>query len=172
VTPNQSKATAVGEVVPRQEDAPSSPARRDPQFWLASLLNDLTLRLCTVFTLAIIFMPAEGLGIDACISRLLTRAPCPGCGMTRSGANMLRGNLTRAMQYHPFGLVVIPAVVLLGVAGVMPRSWREGVRGRLLRVEPRLRPLWQLAFVAFVMYGVLRWAAVEFGLMSFPANWP
>lgn len=153
---------------PSDESAP----KRDPQLWLTSLLSDLTLRLCTLFTLAILLMPGEGLGVDTCLSRLATDGPCPGCGITRCGANLVRGNVTRAAQYHPFGLIVVPIIALLGVVGLFPQAWREGFRRRVLAAEPRLRPLWWLAFGAFVTFGVLRWTLVEFGIVSFPATWP
>ena len=150
----------------------TTPRVANPQLWLTSLVNDLTLRICAVFMLAVILMPGEGLGVDMCVSRLLSHAPCPGCGMTRCGANLVRGNFARAVQYHPFGLVVIPAIGVLGVLGLMPRSWREGVRSRLMVLEPHLRPLWWFAFGAFMLFGALRWACVVLGLVDFPVNWP
>lgn len=157
------------------DPSPASAAlkrRRDPQLWLTSLVSDLTLRICTVFTLVLIVMPGEGLGFDACLSRLATKAPCPGCGMTRCGANLVRGDVTRAVQYHPFGVIVIPAIVVLGVVGLLPRRWREGVRARAVALEPSLRPLWWFAFGSFMLYGALRWAAVVLGLVDFPPSLP
>ena len=98
--------------------------------WVRRLMDDLTLRLSAVFILAVILMPAEGLGVDLCPSRVLTNAPCPGCGMTRSGANLVRGHFLRAVQYHPFGPVLIPIIAVLGFLGLAPQRGGGG-RGRL-----------------------------------------
>lgn len=163
--------TSASPALSRRVAKPSA-VGRNPQLWLTSLVSDLTLRLCILFVLAMIFMPADGLGVDTCMSQLVTKAPCPGCGMTRCGANLVQGNFTRAVQYHPFGSVVIPIIVLLALVGVLPRRWREAFRRRMLASEPRLRPLWWFAFGSFLVFGVLRWAGVEFGLLAFPATWP
>lgn len=145
--------------------------RTDP-FWLSSLLNDVTLRLCAVFTLVLALMPPDGLGVELCGCQRYTGAPCPGCGITRCGSNLLRGDLVRAAQYHPFGLLVVPAVVGLGVLGLLPRRWREAARGRLALGARKWRPLWPIALGGFVVYGVVRWVCVMAGLAAFPATWP
>ena len=36
-----------------------------------------------------------------CLFRMLLRAPCPGCGMTRALVSLLRGDLGAAFSYHP-----------------------------------------------------------------------
>jgi len=140
--------------------------------WLRLMLGDATVRACAVFTLAMLLMPPEGLGVDLCPSRLMTRCPCPGCGITRCGSNLARGHFRRAAQFHPLGLVVVPAIVALGVLAVLPRRWRAGVRAALTRRAALLKPLYQVGLTAFVIFGAVRWCAVFLGLADFPATWP
>jgi hypothetical protein len=140
--------------------------------WLWFMLADVHVRACAVFTVAMLLMPPEGLGVDLCPSRLVTRAPCPGCGMTRCGSNLARGQFRRAVQFHPLGPVAVPAIAALGILAVLPRRWRAAVRAALMRRAALLTPLYWLGVFAFVFFGVIRWSAVCLGLAHFPATWP
>src|SRR5262245_6334 len=100
-----------------------------PASWLCQFPSDRFLRGCGVVALLLIFMPPDGIpGLDLCWFKHLTGAPCPGCGMTRCGSSMLHGELKRAANYHPFGLVVIPLIIVGGLVGVAPSRWREATR--------------------------------------------
>jgi hypothetical protein len=140
--------------------------------WLLLMLGDANLRACAVFTVVMLLMPPEGLGIDLCMSQQLTHAPCPGCGITRCGSNLARGHFVRAAQFHPLGPVVVPLIAVLGVVALLPRRWREGLRAALLRRAVLLRPLYLVGLWSFVIYGVVRWGAVLLGLTQFPATYP
>jgi hypothetical protein len=136
------------------------------------MLGGPFLRACAVFTVAMLLMPPEGLGVDLCPSRLVTQAPCPGCGVTRCGSNMVRGNIRRAAQFHALGPVIVPTIVAFGVLAVLPRRWRAAVRAALMRRADLLKPLYWLGIFAFVLFGAIRWTVVFFGLANFPSAWP
>jgi hypothetical protein len=144
----------------------------DRHAWLDPWLSDWTWRLCALFTVAFVLMPPEGLGVDLCLCQLVTHAPCPGCGVTRSGANLVRGHFVRAVEYHPLGPLLIPLIAALGLLALAPRGWREVVRAAVLRRTRWLRPLYIAAVGAFLGYGAARWLGVVLGLLSFPARWP
>jgi hypothetical protein len=140
--------------------------------WLRLMLGDANLRACAVFTVVMLLMPPEGLGVDLCMSQQLLHAPCPACGVTRCGSNLARGHFLRAAQFHPVGPVVVVVIAALGVAALLPRRWREGLRASLMRRAVLLRPLYLVVLWAFVIYGVARWGAVLLGLTGFPATYP
>jgi hypothetical protein len=149
-----------------------SRAVAERRYWLRHYLDDLTLRLSALFVLAFVLMPPEGLGWELCICKRLTDAPCPACGFTRSGSNLVRGHFLRAIEYHPFGPLLIPVIVALGLLALAPRRWRQALRDALLQRGERFRPVYRLLFGAFMVYGILRWCLVLAGWCSFPATWP
>lgn len=136
------------------------------------VLNDLFLWLCALFLLGAALMPPEGSGVELCLFKRVTGTPCPGCGMTRSAANLVRGRMGRALQFHPLGIVVVPIIAGLGILGVVPRKWRDRVKAALLRRRALLGWLAWLGAGAFFLFGVARWAGVATGLAHFPAGWP
>lgn len=140
--------------------------------WLRLMLADAHIRVCAGFALVMLLMPPEGLGVDLCMSQWVTHAPCPACGVTRSGSNLVRGHFARAAEYHPFGPVIVPLIFALGVLALLPRRWRDAVRGAVMRRAVLLRPLYVVGLGAFVLYGAVRWCAVLLGWMAFPARWP
>jgi len=60
-------------------------------------------------------------GPTLCPFALLTGLACPGCGMTRAMAYLVRGDLGQAVIYHPLSL----ALALAGAVGVV---WLAGQR--------------------------------------------
>lgn len=73
--------------------------------------------------------PSED-GPTICPFALCTGMACPGCGMTRAAAGLLRGDLDTALAYHP----LVPLAALLGVA-----AWGWFI----LRITERVAPLSQ-----------------------------
>lgn len=59
-----------------------------------------------------------------CPFRRLTGLPCPGCGLTRSWVYGAHGWWGESFSAHPFGLLLLLAVLALGIAVV-----RAQVRG-------------------------------------------
>jgi len=146
-------------------------------FWLVRWITSKQSRwLLLVCLYVAVQPPTEGLqkwGIpDLCSLHRYTGAPCPGCGMTRAGANLVRGDIVHSLQFHPFGIVFIP--VLFGLAGLSltPLAWREAVA----RGVSRRQRFWRIANLTFlwcfVAYGLIRWVAVMAGWMTFPTQWP
>jgi hypothetical protein len=140
--------------------------------WLRHYVNDVMLRACAVFLLVVVLMPADGLGVELCLCRRFTGAPCPACGMTRSGAQLVRGHLLGAVRYHPFGPLVIPVIAGLGLLALAPRRWRSAAGRFLVARAVPFRPVYYLAVFAFVVYGVVRWGLVLGGWCAFPSAWP
>jgi hypothetical protein len=65
-------------------------------------------------------------GPTICPFALLTGTACPGCGMTRAAAYLLRGDWVTAIDYHPLAPFV--AAMAIGSWGwyVLRRSGRVG----------------------------------------------
>lgn len=52
-------------------------------------------------------------GPSVCYFNTYTGYPCPGCGLTRAVSAVGNGDLDIAWDYHPFGLPVYIALILL-----------------------------------------------------------
>jgi hypothetical protein len=87
--------------------------------------------LIAVFGLAIWLKPdARGmgthrqLGLPPCTFLLVTRLPCPSCGMTTSFSHLVRGQVVESLQANPIGtllaafcMVMVPYCVVCGLWG-------------------------------------------------------
>ena len=54
----------------------------------------------------------SGMSLPSCPVKALTGLDCPGCGATRAGASLLRGDITAALDHHAL-LVLGPALIAL-----------------------------------------------------------
>jgi hypothetical protein len=98
----------------------------------------------------------------------LTGAPCPGCGVTRSCSNFMRGNFRRSFQFHPLGLIFAPLLLGLAAFSLLPGAARKLFAARLARYDRILISASILFWTVFFIYGVVRWFAVMYGYMAFP----
>lgn len=149
----------------------NGPALSDSQRWLAGFFCPHVTRLCAVMAVLVVCMPPHGLSIELCPSVRWTQAPCPGCGLTRCGAHLLRGHVGQAVNLNPFGLFFIPAIFALGSLAFIPAHRLERVSRRFAPVAAPARVLWYTLLGAFVIFGVVRWFSVIIGWEEFPARW-
>lgn len=148
---------------------PPEPVAATQRWWLTAFLAGRQLRICLLIALVVLLMPSEtGLGIELCMLKNQTGAPCPGCGMTRSGANFLRGNFTRSIQFHAFGLILFPVLLGLCALSLLPGAMRQAFALRLLPHQRLIGWLHALFWIAFFLFGLARWIAVMAGAMTFP----
>ena len=89
-----------------------------------------------------------------CVFRGLTGVPCPGCGLTRGVAWLMRGKIGRAAEYHPLApLLAVEAVVGWVLAGLV-------LAGFMRRPpERRLHLLLWLHLAALLAVWVMRLAS-------------
>ena len=157
--------------------SPNEPASPPVRFWLTDWLRSNHLRWILLVALYVIVQPPiNGLGEwgvpELCALKKLTGAPCPGCGMTRAGANMLRGNLHRSFQFHPFGLVFIPTLFGLAALSLLPKTVRSVMARGVERRVRWFRAAYSVILVSFLVFGLVRWVLVMARVMSFPLDWP
>jgi len=143
--------------------------RPEQRWWLTAFIAGGQIRLCLLVALAVIAMPPEnGLGVELCILKNVSGAPCPGCGVTRSGANFFRGDVARAAAFHPLGLILHPILLALCVLSILPSATRRAFALRLLPRQRLLAGLLMAFWIAFFIFGLIRWIAVMAGAMEFP----
>lgn len=53
------------------------------------------------------------LGFPPCTFYVLTKLPCPGCGITTSFSHMTRFQFKKAFQVHPYGPILFTMAILL-----------------------------------------------------------
>jgi hypothetical protein len=90
-----------------------------------------------------------------CAFRATTGRPCPGCGMSRAMAALVRGDWGAALFLHAFAPLFAAAGVLMIVAAVLPADRRERLAGQVAGVERATgSTLWLAA--AFMVYWLVR----------------
>jgi hypothetical protein len=55
---------------------------------------------------------AIALEIPLCPFAIVTRHPCPGCGLTRATLALAGGHFHEALRFHPFVMIVSPIIIL------------------------------------------------------------
>ena len=87
-------------------------------------------------------------GPTICPMALLTGVACPGCGMSRALAWLLRGDLERSMGYHPLAPLVLAVglFALVWALGRRVRGWRAPrkslLNGGLMVLAALLMTVW------------------------------
>ena len=117
--------------VPARAATPTSPVDR-----LSSNQSTPLTRAARLGLIGLAFAAAVAFDVPLCPFAIITRHPCPGCGLTRATLALVHGHLAEALRFHPLVLMVSPLVALVltwnAVAYVRGARWSavEGVQGR------------------------------------------
>ena len=95
-----------------------------------------------IFGLLTMASPSDE-GVTLCPVALLTGTACPGCGMSRAMAWLLRGDWDRSIRYHPLA----PLVLLISLGALV---WALGRRFRG----------WKAPSVALINWGLMIFAVL------------
>jgi hypothetical protein len=90
-----------------------------------------------------------------CAFRQATGVPCPGCGLSRALAALLRGDLVSALTFHAFAPLLAVCGLVLLAAAFLPQAARARLSARVGSFESRTGiAVWLAA--AFLVYWVVR----------------
>jgi hypothetical protein len=90
-----------------------------------------------------------------CAFRLATGIPCPGCGLSRAMAALLRGDWRTAVAFHAFAPVLLACGLLLLAAALLDGHRRARVAAAVASFESRTGLAVWLA-TAFLVYWAVR----------------
>ena len=122
--------------LPPSPVAPPATTSTSPVDRLSSNQSTPLTRAARLGLVGLAFAAAVAFDVPLCPFAILTRHPCPGCGLTRATLALLHGHLGEALRFHPLVLLVSPLVALVltwnAVSYVRRARWSavEGVRGR------------------------------------------
>ena len=108
------------------------------------------LGLTGILVLAVLWTPTDD-GPTICYSKALFDVSCPGCGLTRSVAALVKGEVGASVQYHALGPVFLAIII-----------WLWGLLGWCLIKNKPMPPLkkfhWPAValIVAMVGYWIIR----------------
>ncbi len=67
----------------------------------------------------------------------VTGVPCPGCGVSRACAALVRGHWQQSVQLHVFAPLFLVAIGLFAMAAALPNRRREAMAARIEAAEAR-----------------------------------
>lgn len=67
-------------------------------------------RVLRLALIAAVLGLAVAFGIPLCPFAIVTRHPCPGCGLTRATLAILQGHFHEGLRFHPLAVVVSPVI--------------------------------------------------------------
>jgi len=123
---------------------------------LAPILADVRLALFLAgFGVLHLALTAWGIPLWQCPVKSSLGISCPGCGLTTAMVFLLCGDWGSALSAHAFSPLFLPALPLLLVSVLLPRSLRRRAARRVADLERRT------GFAGFILlsmlvYGIMR----------------
>jgi hypothetical protein len=112
--------------------------RKTNQAVIASLLkNQAEARVLVLIGILHLILASVGFSGWSCPILLATGVPCPGCGVTRASAALLKGDWRNMASLHIFAPVLLAVLVLSGFIAFLPDELRARVIDRIELIELR-----------------------------------
>lgn len=136
------------------------------------LFGRWSLVAASVILIGAVVIPSGGVGIQLCLFKKVTGLPCFGCGLTRSVICTAHGQLTQALIYNPFGLLVmLTAIACLALRFLPPRAWRRHLGAWIQKHDETLNPLAMWILFVFFGFGLVRVVLLLLELWPWPRPW-
>jgi hypothetical protein len=140
--------------------------------WIIHFFSDRWLRCFSVISLVWLLLPEDGVaGLNLCWFHAWMGLPCPGCGLTRSGSSLIHGNIAQAIRYHPFGLIVTPFLLGMGLIGLLPGGARMKARAGMVSHADLFERMFVIVLFLLVAFGLVRLVGAYEGWIKFPLDW-
>lgn len=124
--------------------------------WLGPLLRQQALCRAIILCMGTLAVAAMmGVSLWPCTFADVTGLPCPGCGLTRGGLALMRGDWRAALLFHPFTPFFFILGALVGIGAILPKTKLEVLAGRVERFEQKTK-LTMLFLAAVLSFSLLR----------------
>ncbi|MBV9209798.1 MAG: DUF2752 domain-containing protein [Acidobacteria bacterium] len=90
-----------------------------------------------------------------CPFRYLLGIPCPGCGLTRAVAALLRGEWHASLSLHAFAPLFLIALTLIALAATLPERPRRSLVYTIENIEQRTG-ITALLLACLMLYWLIR----------------
>jgi len=119
------------------------------------LQNRGVILLFTGVGVAQLALTLTGFGGWQCPIRSTFGVTCPGCGLTRAIALLLKGSWQMAVQTHPFAPLLLIIMILMLAAITLPAAYLNKTSERVARLE-RKTGITAIILLSMVIYWLLR----------------
>lgn len=79
--------------------------------------STISRRIANVALVVFVFVLAFAFRVPLCPFSIITRHPCPGCGLTRAGVELLQGHVHEAFHLHPLVIPIVPIFAIIVLQG-------------------------------------------------------
>ncbi len=130
-----------------------------------SVFSNLFLNKFTTITSLLVIiisfiLPPEGLGRSTCGLYILTKLPCPACGLTRSVTSISHLRFAKAFYYHPFGFIFYIIFLFLAIYNFMPEKIKNIIKVFFIKNEDIIRSILLFLICSFMIHGIARFIYV------------
>ncbi|MEQ8168994.1 MAG: DUF2752 domain-containing protein [Candidatus Eremiobacterota bacterium] len=119
-------------------------------------LNKFTTITSLLVIIISFILPTDGLDRSTCGLYILTKLPCPACGLTRSVTSISHIKFTKAFYYHPFGFIFYIIFLFLALYNFMPEKIKDIIKIFFIKNEDIIRYILLFLICSFMIYGIAR----------------
>ena len=124
--------------------------------WLGPLILQRAMCRALLAVLSVLTLGLwQGWRLWNCTFADVTGIPCPGCGLTRAGSALLRGDWQSALQFHPFSPMFVILGLFVAAGALLPLRRAQALAARVTLFERKTR-LTTVFWVGLLSFSLLR----------------
>jgi len=123
-------------------------------------LNKFTTIISLLVIIISFILSPDGLGRSTCGLYILTKLPCPACGLTRSVTSISHMKFVKAFYYHPFGFIFYIIFLFLAIYNFMPEKIKNIIKVFFINNENIIKYILLFLIASFIIYGIARFIYV------------
>ena len=109
--------------------------------------------LSAVMVFVSLLMEPDGVGFSICFIKHFTGLDCPSCGLTRSFASLAHGEFKQSIDYHPFGVLLYPGILIQTVC-LLSKRFHNFIQELIWTNENIFDPLMRILLVIYFLYWI------------------